>query len=362
MLSPQIVDKLRTMLHQIFPEAKDVSGNTQITINCPLCAQSGDPDYGGHMYINLGLGDKPPMFNCFRRTGHSGLLTKSTLEQLSNYSQYIDTELLNEIEKSVSVNSKFSGYRVNRDKVYNVSIPNQVFSNFYNKNSQEFYEMKRRYMSERIGIEFTHEMLRKNKIVLGLFDFLNYNHVDRLTLDGRICKILDQYYIGFLTNTNAALIMRNIIQDPTKIPNHTKYHEMRYVKYSINPMASTSYYIIPTSTDILLPVDIYIAEGTFDILSVFYNLQAGCRKNKIYAAIGSKAYMNLIKFILINYGLIMMRLHIYIDTGIEKEILEEIKYHLDPLEIPVYIHINTFHGEKDFGVPKERISDYMYKL
>lgn len=347
------------MLHQMFPEAKDAASGNTVRINCPLCAEAGDPDHDRHMYINLGLNDKPPMFNCFRRTGHSGLLTLSALERFGGLSQYMDTDLILEIENYSKNHSKLMGYQANTKPKYNVFIPNKLFT----KNEKEnVIEYKRKYLSSRIGVDYSYEMINRDKIVLSLYDFLRYNYITKLTQDKVMCDILDAYFIGFLTNTNSSLILRNCIQDISKIKNPTKYHSMRYVKYSLSHNAPLSYYIIPTECDIYKPIQIHIAEGTFDILSVFYNLQNGDRHNKIYAAIGSKAYMNLIKYFLISMGLIMVEFHVYIDSTIEREILDEIKRLLDPLGIRVYIHINTFTGEKDYGVPKNRIADYSYIL
>ena len=354
-----IFDRLRIMLHQMFPEAKDAASGNTVRINCPLCEQSGDPDHDRHMYINLGLNDKPPMYNCFRRTGHSGLLTLSALERFGGQSQYLDTDLVLELEKYFKHRSKLMGYQGNTIRKNNVFIPNQLFGE---NEKQNIYNLKKEYLSSRLGVDFSYEMIRENKIVLSLYDFLRYNNITKLTMDKNMCDVLDTYFIGFLTNSNTSLIMRNCIKDPNKIPNHTMYHEMRYVKYGLSPNAPLSYYIIPSECDIYQPIEVHMAEGTFDILSVFYNLKNADRKNKIYAAIGSKAYLNLIKYFLIGIGLIMVEFHIYIDSTIERDILDEIKRLMYPLDIKVTIHINTFTGEKDFGVPKERIADYSYIL
>ena len=354
-----LVDRLRTMLHLIFPDAKDVKSNTQITINCPICKSQGDPDYGHHMYISLGADDKPPMYNCFRRSGHSGLLTKSNLETLSNYSQYIDTELMKSIEFHNKRASQFNDYRSIRNTKVDLFIPNQEYS----KISKELLQYKLHYLSDiRLGIPFTYQMCRENKIILSLYDFLRANHIKNLTQEKYICDILDQYFLGFLTTNNTSIILRNTITKELNISNRNGIHDIRYLSYKVYPNADTGYYIIPTTCDILKPIEIHIAEGALDIISVCYNLQNNDRKNKIYASVGSKAYLNLMKYFMINMGLVDICFHVYIDSTIERNILDEIAYYMKPLEIDVWIHINTFKGEKDFGVPKDRISHYCYKL
>lgn len=350
-MSLETANKLRELLHTIFPEAKDVASGSEVTINCPLCRQQGDPDTGHHMYISLGLNNKPPMFNCFRRTGHSGLLTKHSLDLLSNHSQYVDTRLFEEIEKENNRLYNYRGYdQIRTDKL-------AIYA--YNEESKK-NKHKLDYISNRIGVPITVQDCIQNKIVLSLKQFLYNNHIQEITRDRRMIDLLDEHFIGFLTNTNTSLIMRNTIKDTSLMKN--KYYAMRYIKYNIiqNPM--TSYYSIPSECDIYKPIEIHIAEGPFDILSIFYNLQHCDRKNKAYAAIGSKAYLNLIKYYFISLGLINVRFHIYIDNGIEESILKNIAYKLKPLHIDTYIHINVYKNEKDFGVPLNRISDYCYKL
>lgn len=339
-----ISDRLRDMLHKIFPDAKDVSAQREITINCPLCEMQGDPDKGKHMYISLGLDGKPPMFNCFRRTGHSGLLTTHALEQLSHYSQYIDTELMDEIKKQTMVSSIYGRTQAIREEKMPLIVN-------HNK-STEKYTKKIEYISNRIGIPFNIQMVQENKIILGLYDFLEYNHINTLTRDSRIVEELDNNFVGFLTNTNTSIIMRNLYEGGLG----------RYIKYNVINNAPISYYVIPSDCDLYKPIELHIAEGTFDILSIFYNLHNGDRKNKIYAAIGSKAYLNLIRYFLTEMGIVNMTLHIYIDRNIESEILNSIRRWLYPIGIETIIHINSYKNEKDFGVPKNKIRDYSYIL
>ena len=334
-----ISDRLRLMLHQIFPEAKDVSSNREVAINCPLCAKQGDIDSGKHMYISLGLDNKPPMYNCFRRTGHSGLLTKYNLEHLSNYSQYIDTVLMEEIENHNKAYSNYGRLQSIREQKLPLIVPDT-----------KKYKYKLDYLSTRLGTQFNTDMCRENKIILSLYEFLYNNYIHTYTMDKRSMDKLDRDFIGFLTNTGTSIIMRNL----TNIGS-------RYIKYNIIENAPISYYILPSEINIYKPIEVYIAEGPFDILSIFYNLN-GSRQNKVYASIGSKAYLNLIKYLLVDLGLVNFRLHVYIDKNIENSILYSLKKYLYPIEIEIIIHMNMYNGEKDYGVPKHRIIDYSYKL
>ena len=346
-----LADQLRSLLHQIFPEAKDASSNTQVRINCPFCEMEGDPDKGLHMYINLGLNNKPPMYNCFRR-GHSGLLTKQLLEQFCEGGLCIDPHFLNKFENETKSAYNFRAYSLIKNEILPISIPLV---------EKVPYFEKIRYIQNRIGINLSYDECTKNKIILNFWDFLKSNYLD-LTMNEHIINLLNQCFVGFLTNSNATIIFRNILSKE-EMESQNNLLKMRYMKYNVVvENVPTSYYLIPTQCDIFKHIDIVIAEGPFDILSIFYNLWGGNRSNVIYASIGSKAYVNLIKYFFEMYGLTNVTFHIYIDNGIEQDILNKIKAMLNPIDIDVYIHMNTYPQEKDFGVPLNRISDYCYKL
>lgn len=345
-------DNLRDLLHTMFPDAKDASGGAEVTINCPLCAQEGNPDKGHHMYISLGLNGKPPMYNCFRHTGHSGLLTKRALELFSRNSQWVDPQIFDEIEKCNA--SAFISREASSIKKAKLGINNKV------ENSNLILN-KIAYISDRIGVNLTYQDLANNKIILSLYDFLRFNQIRNLTTHKFVADTLDKYFIGFLTNTNTTLIMRNTTS--TNPDPRNKILDMRYMKYKIfSSDIDTSYYFIPSICNTYKPIDICIAEGPFDILSIFHNLYHCDRRNKIYAAIGSKSYLNLIEYFFTHLGLINVSFHIYMDSGVEKSILDQISRKVKSIGVNIWIHINTYSGEKDFGVPLARIADYTYKL
>ena len=83
-------DMLRERLHLLFPDAKDASSRREVRINCPMCERDGFPDRGHHLYISLGYGDKPPMYNCFKNMNHRGVLTNRFIETFSVNPKYMD--------------------------------------------------------------------------------------------------------------------------------------------------------------------------------------------------------------------------------------------------------------------------------
>ena len=349
----QFSDKLREQLHLLFPDSKDASGKREVAINCPLCIKEGLIDKGHHMYISLGLDGKPPMYNCFRNINHRGVLTKEALEMISGRSDISDETIAVELEKHNKKASNLSRYRLNKD--------NKLFLNTPKSNKNKLNDFKLKYINDRLGLNLTYQELVDNKIILSIYDFFRYNKITTFTRSKNILDLLDKFFIGFLNNTNTAIVFRNLMNKEARSKVH-KSLDTRYVKYSIIDTSVIGYYIIPTKCDIYKHIDIHIAEGTFDILSVFYNLRNKNTINNIYSSIGGNTYISLIKYFLCTIGLVDVTFHIYIDNDIDNFVLKNIKKKLIPIGINAYIHMNIFEGEKDFGVSPDKIKEYVYKL
>jgi hypothetical protein len=137
---------------------------------------------------------------------------------------------------------------------------------------------------------------------------------------------------------------------------------MNYLTINNNENNIGGYYIIPTVCDLLKPITVNIAEGPFDILSIYYNIKNKDENNQIYCSMGNNMYFKCIRYFLEVLGLIEIDIHIYIDNDVNKNVLDTIRDYILPLQIPVYIHSNIYPGEKDFGIPKEKIKEYVYSL
>ena len=347
-----IQDQLREQLKQLFPDYKESGNKKEFMINCPLCAQEGRPDHGYHMYISLGYDDKPPMYNCFKNYNHRGILTKSFLEQNSQYPQCLDTEVISQVAKRNSALSDLGRYRTIRNGKYNFFTPLS--------NSEEKSMLKLNWFNKRLGCNLSLIDLQQLKIVLNLKDFLGYNNITKISRSQYTIDLLDQYFIGFLTNNNSTIILRNLVKDRNKLP---EIVQDRYIKYSIIGNGTNSgYYTIPSSVDIYKPVNIHIAEGTFDILSVYINLCNMNNVQNIYSSIGGNSYLNAMKYYILECGIINPIFHLYIDNDIPNQFLKQIKRVMQPLNLQVYIHMNIHQGEKDFGVSPDRIEPYTYAL
>lgn len=181
------------------------------------------------------------------------------------------------------------------------------------------------------------------------------NHL-KPTRNENIINSLDNGFVGFLSYDNAFLNMRNmdIIKDLYK------GIDKRYINYNlIDKIDNTQrFYIIPTNIDIMNPnpIKIHIAEGPFDILSIYHNVRHD-RDNSIFAAIGGKRYLGIIKYFINVMKLVNIEIHLYLDKDIENWLVDKIRDVLYPFFINIYVHRNMYPGEKDFGVPLSRINE-----
>ena len=343
---------LKEQLHKLFPEAKEDGADANTLINCPLCNMEGKRDTNRHMSICLGDDGKPLFFNCWRNNLHRGLLTSENLEKLASASTTIpDAGFLELLDEYNHRSGKMNRYRLDSKGRYNISTV-RVYNN-------EINEIKRTYICKRLGLDLSLEELASNKIIFSIKELLYRNYIRETTRAPQIMELLDKYYVGFLTNTNGSIILRNMVAGKIPLPESIAD---RYIKYMIKKGAPSGYYIIPTNCNLYNHINIHLAEGTFDILSVFYNLRGANRVDNIYGSIGGNSYLNMMEYFLSDLGIIDPTFHIYIDNDIKPHVLPEIERKIKPLDIEVYIHANSYPGEKDFGVPIQKIQEYVYKL
>ena len=120
-----------------------------------------------------------------------------------------------------------------------------------------------------------------------------------------------------------------------------------------------AYYMVPTQIDILnpSPVKIHIAEGQFDILSIFYNINKSNTNQNIYIACGGKSYKQTLEFILLETGIINYEIHFYPDKDVTDYEFNNTLRVVDKLPCNIYIHRNINQDEKDYGVPMNRIKE-----
>ncbi len=341
-----ISESLKNLLLATMPKAKLVSGKRQILTRCMYCGDGRNTD-SAHFYIRVVEGT---VFYYYCHLCHStGVVSHSKLMEWGLYDQSVNAQL---IEYNKELFNKKENFKFLDSIIYNIN------NTFVSDN--ELSQIKLKYINNRLGTELIYKDCLENKIVLNLYDLLKTNHIDKLTRDTRITDELDRSFIGFISQDNAFINMRNLRVG--------KVHESinkRYVNYNIfNKFDNTQrFYTIPANIDLTNPnrIKLNISEGPFDILSVFFNLK-NKEPHSIYSAIIGSGYLNILRHFIITMKLMYLEVHIYIDNDIEKYVIKDVCDFLRVFQIPLYIHRNIFPGEKDFGVRTEKIDERIEKL
>ena len=174
-----------------------------------------------------------------------------------------------------------------------------------------------------------------------------------------IINELSAHYLGFLSANNNKIIMRDITDSG---------YFGRYYKLTLNPnnFSIGSFYSLMSQFNLLYTdaIDINIAEGTFDILSIYLNLSSNKKENQLYFASCGFNFPTIIKY-LISQGITTeINLHIYADNDkSDLEIKNQFKNIFYTIWIDnIFIHRNIYPGEKDFGISKDHIDEKIYKI
>lgn len=342
-------DEYRKYLLSQIPTAKPASGNKFIACRCFYCPDGKSKDTR-HFYIYIPQNkDEPSWYYC-HKCHNSGLVSHRTLLEWGIYDPNLAQDLINHNNKcsKIAKNSKY--YDQQKLNIVN-----------YNSDS-ELSRLKLDYINKRIGTNFTINDLSNLKICLNLEELLNKNNITTITRNQNIVRQLNENFLGFMSIDNVFLNMRRICPEGKVYESIDK----RYVNYKIYDKFDTSnrFYSIPNSIDLSSPekVKLHIAEGPFDILSIYQNVRK--RERGIYTSIAGSNYLGITFYFLIVYKLINVELHYYPDNDESgsNDVMSRIANVFKPLGIDVYIHRNLFDGEKDFGVPLNRIKESIIKM
>ena len=353
--------KLKQFLLSHFPNAKLAAGGKEVVIRCPFCGDSQKDMRDAHFYIGLETQydnenyQVPPKYHCFL-CNKGGILTGNLLLEMLNYN--IDDEPLiyelniiaNKFKNTRTVKSKFKKY-------------DYTTIGCCEKSQLDMEKLD--YINNRLGINLTIDQALKDKIVFNLLYFLYYNGINKVNVNDEELNDISNYFIGFLSIDNSFIIFRNCSNKEMRLSSLKK----RYKKYQIvgndKDISLIKYYCLPSTIDALSlnPINIHIAEGPFDILSICYNLNKNNRYNNIYIAAGGKGYFGAVKSIIDTLKLSPnIRIHIYPDNDIDDNKLKLYLKRFTEINIPTYLHRNIYPGEKDFGVKIDRISDRCIKI
>lgn len=317
---------------------------TEYTVRCPYCGDSQRRLDHGHMGIHIDLNqDDAMVYNCFR-CGASGVLTDDVLDDLDVHLSEDDVQQFRRYAKKIA---KITNRTIVKTERFRVPICTQTRDT----------EIKRAYLCNRLERDFNYEDMAKAKIIPSLAQFMIANEIVSIpNIQDWQLGILDKYYLGFLSSNNNQITLRNL---GDKGP--------RYFKVILNPLNTdnNSFYSIPSQLDLMYlnELHVHIAEGTFDILSIKYNLNPQYEHQAFYASCGY-SYMAILRN-LIRHGIVThLNVHIYADR--DKSDQDHWKLlHSNPLHSFIehaYLHRNAVPGEKDYGVPMKQIKDTARKL
>lgn len=336
------------LLSNIKPWAKEGSGGRVIICRCFYCSDSKHQNHG-HFYISIPQKDtEPSLFYCQKcKTG--GIVTQSKLLEWGLYDADIAVEL-------TKYNSRVLNLAENR--IYKDSFIYKVFNSIITDDKLSNYKLN--YINSRLGTSLAFKDCLNLKIVLNLTDLLKLNNLGP-TRDPNIISQLDSGFIGFLSYDNAFLNMRNL----DIVPDLYKGIDRRYINYNIfNKYDNTKrFYTIPTQIDLNdpRPIQLHIAEGPFDILSICLNLRANSDRC-IFSSIGGSGYAGLLRIFISELKYPNMEIHIYPDNDVSRDDILDVFGLLQPFRYSMYIHRNTYPGEKDFGVPVEKINEVIERI
>ena len=331
-----VLDHIKTL-----PVCIPNSAQTNWVTRCPYCSDSHNRLHG-HFSIKIDTNsDSIIVFRCFR-CNESGILTSQVMEDIGAPLSIEDAKALDALNRP----SNKSTYARQRPLNYKVPV---IINPIDNK-------IKLDYLNNRLGIEFTSEMIQESKIILSIMDFFTENKIKIPDhINPRLIKLIEENYIGFLSANNNKITFRRIIDNDQL---------NRYIKLSIDPYNTSPnnfYSLKNPGIDLLYnhPIHVHVAEGTFDILSIKYNLIHDPSQMHLFFASCGYNFGTIIKWLI--YMGINTDLYIHLYSDNDKSDKDDIKilnsginqYWIDH----AYIHRNMYPDEKDFGVPANRIKE-----
>lgn len=347
-IKEQIINQLKTL-----PFCKASSNMRNWTVRCPYCGDSVKSNHG-HFSILVDLNsDAPLLYRCFR-CNESGILIPQVLEDLNiGYDESLNKKV-NLLSRASSNSSYF------KDKIKNFVVP------IPGDNSRNLYKLN--YINNRLGTNITLSECADFKIILSFEEFIRVNNIpvnvpDEMggMLKSSIVRTLEEKYLGFLSANNNKIVFRDISPDGSGFLG-------RYYKVTLDILnrSPNTFYSLMSRFNILYnePINIHIAEGTFDILSVYLNLKPEASQNSLFFASCGYSFSTILKYLIYTGVNTDINLHIYSDND------KSDKDHLRLLQNSFYqtwissiiIHRNVYGDQKDFGVSKDKITDHMYRL
>lgn len=285
---------------------------SEFRIRCPICGDSEKNPTDSHCYLKCSIDpNEPILYNCF----------------LCNSCGKVDSKFLNLLHIKSELSNELDNQRYNKiTSIKNVDIDIMTGSPIMGSKQTSYIEY-------RLGTGFNVNDYDRFKIIWNMSSI--YNYIPDIRIRNTLPNINDS--ICFLSDDKSMLLIRSFTNDG------------RWKKVKLFPSENRSFYTIKSTFNLFTKDDIIvnIAEGVFDILSIYKNFNDG--ENSTYVAVLGSDYMNGVDYA-ISKGLFGFNvvLKIYIDNDISES---KLKYQLKKYKWifkKIYIYKNI--KSKDVGV------------
>ena len=314
-----IKKEILNLIEQNVPVFKPVS-DILYKIRCPICGDSKKDPNKARCYIKCGYDENEPLLYKCHNCNAQGKITSWFLRQIG----IEDNNLLKNLD-----NQKY-----NKGMTVYKSV--ELMTGLVDMNS---YQVQ--YINNRLGEGFTFDDYDRMKIVWDMNIIRDCINSDRI----KNSLPSNNNSISFISDDRNLLITRSFIDDSME-------HQWRKIRLTSSPNKSfyTMKSVIDLFTDDILTIN--IAEGIFDILSVYKNFSN--KDNAIFIATLGSDYISALEFAM-SKGIVGHNVNvcIYIDKNVDKRSL---KYYLKSYKwtfknITLYENIKS----KDVGVNIDKI-------
>ena len=332
------------------------------TIKCPYC--NDDSPRHGHFCIKIDIdSDEPILYHCLK-CSYGGVMNRTVLADLNIYlPQHLDAQM----RRSNKIYAR-------KNNLTNISVMPFDIPEVCTIMPISFAESKIQYINNRLGTRITLADAPMYRIIVSIKDFMAHNKILEIPgLTKNHIDFLDMYYVGFLSLNKNTIVFRRIDYDaPYPLTRNIKKPKdlQRYMKVVIdrNNLDENNFYTIPTTFDIMGTdsINVHIAEGIFDILSVALHELAETPEPNMFFAVCGFGYTGVIKNVIKMGACPHINLFVYADNDKSDG---DIKKLITPKKLGIINYIdsltivrNSWEGEKDFGVPLERIKPSYKRL
>lgn len=267
--------------------------NDQYRIRCPICGDSTKHPYDTHCYIKCSPDPTEPiLYNCFKCNA-GGIVNRYFLEQVG-----VSKSFLNDYT----------------DSKYN-KLPSFKEANIEILTGDTILDSPQvKYIEKRLGKGLTYDDYDKLKIIWDM------SHMKEYISNQSILNTLpsNRDTISFLSDDKSMIITRTFLPGDAQV---SEWHKIR--PFQTN---SRSFYTIKAAFNLFgsEPITVNIAEGIFDIISVYKNFNDG--PNSAYIAILGSDYKGGAEYAVAN-GFIgsNVTLKVYVDSNISQKRVNELK-------------------------------------